>query len=571
MMKRIKLLGLSCEVAPFQPAKGEERILLYAPFSNKVYNEVKEMEGWKKEGSEGKWQVWSFKMSPRNVFVLDVLSGGEFYGQSKFYSNSTVLAESPRREMWKHQLASFLFKITRRRCIDAGEMGIGKTLSTLEAVLYFKSQWPNACAWWVAPNSGLTSLRTQLDKWFPNGGLGLKRFNYHSLEREMAQCPDDELPQILVFDECHALKNSSARRTQLAMQLTCEMEKKYGSECAIIGLTGTPAPENHFDWWSICEVIRPGWLREASFNKYKWRLAEWGTGERIDGGSYPKFLGWKQGEIELLPKRLEGLVLVTWKKDCMDLPEKVYDVRVLPPSPEALRAAKMLAKTAPRVITAQIRLRELSDGFQYRAVPCDRCLGGTISEISPILGVCYECEGNGSTEETILVPTPKDDALREIQEEYRENFPHRMVVYAAFTASVDRIVKLLTEEGWNVWRYDGRGQHFFGEYSGGITEEMFQLPGRFNKPICFVGNPEAAGQGLTLTPSPVIIYYSNSFKSQFRVQSEDRIHRPGADKTLGCRIVDLIHLPTDKLVLDAVKKKRDIETFTLEEISKELE
>ena len=554
MAKRIKLLGLSCEVAPFQPAKGEERILLYAPFSNKVYNEVKEMEGWKKEGSEGKWQVWSFKMSPRNVFVLDVLSGGEFYGQSKFYSNSLTVNESPRREMWKHQLASFLFKITRRRCIDAGEMGIGKTLSTLEAILYFKSQWPDARAWWIAPNSGLTSLRTQLDKWFPErssgGGLKLKRFNYHSLEREMAQCPDDELPQILVFDECHALKNPSARRTQLAMQLTAEMEKRYGSECAVIGLTGTPAPENHFDWWSICEVIRPGWLRESSFNKYKWRLADWGSGERIDGGSYPKFLGWKQQEIDLLPKRLEGLVLVTWKKDCMDLPEKVYDVRLLPPSPEALRAAKMLAKTAPRAITAQIRLRELSDGFQYRV------------------------KEDGS-EETILVPTPKDDALRELQEEYKENFPHRMVVYAAFTASIDRITDILRKEGWNVWQYDGRGQQNFGPFNGEsprqLNETIFQDAKHNIWPLAFVGNPEAAGQGLTLTPSPVIVYYSNSFKSQFRVQSEDRIHRPGADKTLGCRIVDLIHLPTDKLVLDAVKRKRDIETFTLEEIGKALE
>lgn len=587
MSKSIKLLGQLVSIDEFQPSKGEPKILIYFKFNQKLLSEFRALEGSKDEGREGGYQVWSFKMTPRNVFSIDILSSGAFYGSSKFYEGGIDLPSNYDlskylEDMWAHQQKAFNFKVKRRRCIDAGEMGIGKTLSTLRAIKFFLSLWPDANVWWVAPNSGLTALRTQLDKWYPEGFLPQSQFmrmNYHSLERTMERTADSEIPQTIVFDECHALKNPAARRTQLAMQLTVEMEKRHGLNCAIIGLTGTPAPEDHFDWWSICEVVRPGWLRESSYNKYKWRLAEWGQGERIDGGTYPKFLGWKQTEVELLPKRLEGLVLVTWKKDCLDLPEKVYEERILEPSAEVKRAAKTIVKTSPRAITAQMRCRELSDGFQYSFEECSRCGGQGVFDHSiagsgPIQN-CESCNGNGKREKTLLVPTPKDDALREIQEEYRDNYPHRMVVYAAFEASIDRIVNLLKEEGWNVWRYDGRGQEFRSpqnEYLSGVNgEKTFQNAEEFKVPWAFVGNPEAAGQGLTLTPSPVIVYYSNSFKSQFRVQSEDRIHRPGADKSRGCKIIDLIHLPTDRLILDAVKRKRDIETFTLNEIEKCLE
>ena len=240
---------------------------------------------------------------------------------------------------------------------------------------------------------------------------------------------------------------------------------------------------------------------------------------------------------------MDGLVQVTWKKNCLDLPEKVYEEIILPPSQVTLRLAKAITRLSNRGVEAHIKLRQLSDGFQY------------------------DEKGQATKGET-----PKDQALVDLLEEYKASAPHRIVCYAAFMASVDRCVEIAQKEGWNVWRYDGRGQAFFGHeefvraMQTGQAESIFQRASDFPEPICFVGNPEAAGQGLTLTPSPAIIYYSNSFKSQYRVQSEDRIHRPGASKERGCKIIDLIHLPTDTQVLKAVKAKREIETITLNEI-----
>ena len=63
--------------------------------------------------------------------------------------------------------------------------------------------------------------------------------------------------------------------------------------------------------------------------------------------------------------------------------------------------------------------------------------------------------------------------------------------------------------------------------------------------VAFVANPESGGMSLTLVEARMAVYWSNSWKPEYRVQSEDRIHRKGMDENLGCTIVDLIHLPSD--------------------------
>ena len=54
----------------------------------------------------------------------------------------------------------------------------------------------------------------------------------------------------------------------------------------------------------------------------------------------------------------------------------------------------------------------------------------------------------------------------------------------------------------------------------------------------FVGNPKTGGYGLTLTKSHTVIYYSNSYDLEVRLQSEDRVHRIG--QTSKVTYVDLV-------------------------------
>jgi hypothetical protein len=148
----------------------------------------------------------------------------------------------------------------------------------------------------------------------------------------------------------------------------------------------------------------------------------------------------------------------------------------------------------------------------------------------------------------------------------------RIVIFAAFTGSVDRVVRLCLKEKWSVVRCDGGQFSVFAPCSD--SDKGLQVDARpldfwadmRNEKVAFVANPESGGMSLTLVESRMAVYWSNSFKPEYRTQSEDRIHRLGMDTNKGCGIVDLLHLPTDQKVLDVVRENRRLELMTLGEL-----
>jgi len=250
----------------------------------------------------------------------------------------------------------------------------------------------------------------------------------------------------------------------------------------------------------------------------------------------------------------------------------------------------------------------LSDGFQYveKVVgkePCKRCKSeGWVIEAVEVPGTCencnkinpdpnclnhkpqYEnqkqvcptCKGTkvrDKTERTVAeVKCPKDDALIELLERHEE--VGRVVIYAGFTGSVDRVVKICQQQKWAVIRVDGRGWYVVGEAGNPITADpltMFQEMQEEYPRVAFVAHPGSGGYGFTLTASPSIIYFSNDFNGDYRMQSEDRIHRAGMDTSRGATIFDIVHLPSDEKVMDNLQKKRDLQSMSLGELADILE
>ena len=83
----------------------------------------------------------------------------------------------------------------------------------------------------------------------------------------------------------------------------------------------------------------------------------------------------------------------------------------------------------------------------------------------------------------------------------------------------------------------------------------------------FVGNPAAAGLGLTLISgeNDVMVYYSGTHAYIDRAQSEDRAHRIG--QTNSVTVVDLVAEKTvDELIMASIREKCDIETFVTTKI-----
>jgi SNF2 family DNA or RNA helicase len=595
-----------------------------SPFALK--DEIKAMKGSKWHGYDDKnpRKIWSVADCTRNRFQLNFMRGKNPYKRWE----KPLKKFDYERPLREHQELMSNWGLTYHYCILAAEMGTGKTLSAIEIMERSGfSDW-----WWIGPKSGLRAVQREFDKWGLEG-VELELYTYEALRNKMKTwVPGTNPPHGVIFDESSRLKNHTSQRSQAAQALADGIREAYGSQGYVIEMSGTPSPKSPVDWWSQAEIAAPGFLREGDMKAFEYRLgvfvektipqgtihqrATWLDDEdkcAVCGGYKDEeqhlemafeddYHQWEPSfnEVAYLKERLEGLVLVLHKKDCLDLPEKIYRTVQCEPTPTTERVAKALVKIAPNAITGLTQLRELSDGFQYRekvdgTEPCPVCTDGKaeiwvdpddpdrkfemtdmldpeyVDTLHKVSMVCPTCEGSVEVPHRIRVvkevPCPKDHALVELLEENEEQ--GRLVVFAGFTGSLDRVVRICQNEKWAVVRVDGRGWKTWDVDGTPLMPDNpldFWADTERHPRVVFVAHPKSGGMSLTLTESRMAVFFSNDFDPESRSQAEDRIHRLGTDENLGATIVDLIHLPTDERVRNILRDNRRLELMTLGEM-----
>ena len=619
-----------------------DRIFMKFGFNRPLMAEIKGMEGAKWHGyDEPPIKLWSIADSHRNRFQLAFLKGENPYAA---YDAPLLSFEPTRKDVfYKHQIDMVQLGITRHYCVFACEMGTGKTLAAIETMEWAKREYglEDCQAWYVGPKAGVFAIGRELKKW--DSSVRPDMFTYDGLVTVMKNWKDgDPAPKFVIFDECSKIKTPTAQRSGAALQLANAVRDEWGAEGFVIEMSGTPAPKTPVDWWNQAEVACPGFLKEGGINVFKNRLCLVEERESVTGGVYPHIVTWLDdenkcktcgeleehenhqppkdmfkasanlhkyeksvNEVQYLYKRMNGLVLVKFKKDCLDLPEKQYRIIHVQPTVEVLRAAKLIKAKSTRAIQALNLLRELSDGFQYTSNkvgndPCPNCNAiGKVTEpvplaevdpLAPNTGVsrddfqaeeitCPLCAGSGKVPRyeraTDTVSSPKDRVYIDMLDEHEEI--GRFIVWGGFQATVDRLVNIAHQQGWATLKIDGRGYvatdvHGESQDSGEFLDAMDLSNPAYQKllekypKLCFVGHPDSGGMALTLTASPTELFYSNAFKGEARMQAEDRFHRPGMDKNRGATIVDLINLPSDKLVLDNLKLKKRLQDLSMGEL-----
>ena len=136
----------------------------------------------------------------------------------------------------------------------------------------------------------------------------------------------------------------------------------------------------------------------------------------------------------------------------------------------------------------------------------------------------------------------------------------KVIIWANYRHNIQHLTRALRK------KYGPESTESF--YGDTKQHEREDILSRFMAPDSglqyLVANPRTGGYGLNLTVSHTIIYYSNSYDLEVRMQSEDRIHRIG--QTSKATYIDLVAKKTiDENIIKALKTKINLASTILGE------
>ena len=333
---------------------------------------------------------------------------------------------------------------------------------------------------------------------------------------------------LIAVDESTTIKTPKAARTKNIVGIASLA--KYRRI-----LTGSPVTKSPLDLYTQCKFLNEDLLGFSSYysfqNRYACMVDRWFGGRKVSiVKSYQR--------LDELSKIIEQFSYRVLKEDCLDLPDKIYIKREIELTKEQIKlyqSMKLIAmaalngKTAkaPHVLTQLMRLHQITCGH-----------------LTTESGEIVDIENN------------RLDGLMEILEEVEG----KVIIWSHYTHDIRKISAILKKT---------YGEDSIVEYYGKTESEIRQESiEKFQDPRSpvrfFVGNPQTGGYGITLTAASTVIYYSNGYDLEKRLQSEDRAHRIGQKKSV--TYIDLIAEKTvDEKIVKALRKKINIASEVLGE------
>lgn len=337
-----------------------------------------------------------------------------------------------------------------------------------------------------------------------------------------------------VADESHRIKNPRTGRSQAMYKLRTNTVFRY------IG-TGTPY-DTPLDAFGQFEFIESGLLGTTSHRAFVAEYAELVPEDSrlMDhvkkGIANKRFIPqivqrdtlgrkkWRNlDKLRQLTAPLSHRVL---KKDCLDLPEKIYQTHYFELTPELQRiyddAEKQLrvdvggSEVMFRKLNVDMKLQQITSGF-------------ILHEGKVIL----------------LEDNPRLEALLEFIEDIEGKF----IVWARFIEEIEQIQRALIARGIKSAIYygatkDAARMKVVDDFQEGDLRAI-------------VGQTQAGGAGNDLYEAQNVIYYSNDWSLLNRSQSEDRAHRVGTRHNVV--YTDFAAAGTvDEQIATALQQKEDV-------------
>ena len=336
---------------------------------------------------------------------------------------------------------------------------------------------------------------------------------------------------LMAVDESTTVKTPTAKRTKNIIDLG-----RYAKYKRI--LTGSPVTKNPLDLYSQCEFLDPYLLDFSSYYAFRNRYAEMKT-MHIRGRSIQVVNEFKNlGELSDTIQNFSYRVL---KEDCLDLPDKIFTKRHIALTPDQFKVYQQMKKQAIAVLNGKVTstMTVLTQLMRLHQITCG-----------------HFTADDGTTQ---LLPNNRITELMNILEETEG----KAIIWANYQRDVNQIIQHIVKE---------YGQGSVVDYYGLTPQDERQenIKKFQNGDECrfLVGTTQTGGYGITLTKANTVIYYSNGYDLEKRLQSEDRAHRIGQKKAV--TYIDIICEDTvDEKIVKALREKINIASEVLGEELKE--
>ena len=337
----------------------------------------------------------------------------------------------------------------------------------------------------------------------------------------------------MAVDESTTIKNRQAKRTKSISKLG------LGARYRRI-LTGSPVTRSPLDLYSQMNFLDEDILGFNSFYAFQGRFAV--IQRRTMGAhSFNHIVGFRR--LDELTEALDKHSFRVRKEDCLDLPDKVYMRREVELTKEQKKAYEQMNHFA----LARLQSGELST---------------TKNVLTQLMRLQQICCGNLTDDAGVIHPLPSNriDALLDICDEIQG----KALIWATWSMDIRSIAEALRD------RFSVQAvATLHGETPDSERQKVVEsFQDRQSELRFIVGHPKTGGYGLTLTAATTVIYYSNSYDLELRIQSEDRAHRIG--QTNKVTYIDLISPKTvDEKIVRALRNKINIADTILGESARE--
>jgi SNF2 family DNA or RNA helicase len=414
-----------------------------------------------------------------------------------------TIADSPLSDLLDDHQARNVAVMTLRNgwgtCVF-DEQGTGKTITTIAAFDVLAERGEADILLVAAPKSMVGEWQTEIRKFAGDlygvaiadgtrveraraieSGADVVVFNYETAVSlaENLSLVARRSRAVLVVDESFAVKNPDARRSAALADLRQWCRRAYV-------LCGTPAPNNARDIVAQFDLVDFGYAFATT---------------KLDCDDTVAFHQLRDAMNQ------RGLYVRNLKRTVMpQLPKRTF-------TQVAVELAPLQAATYRSVLEGLIRdISDTSDA-EFR-----RHLTSYLQRRSALLRIC----SNPSPLVAGYAEVPaKLDALDRLLTDLIEKRGEKVVVWSFYRASLDAIASRYASYG--VSRIDGR-------VSTADRRQAVKLFQQDDSAMLFIGNPAAAGAGITLHRSRFAIYESLSNQTAHYLQSLDRIHRRGQDR-----------------------------------------